>query len=125
MVHRASTGKFDTKEFSEGKFCHLGMQIEQTDEGNILMQAKGYESGIAEVSLEPERIAMPDAILDERETHEFRSSLGEFVRVARLTRPDLAFESAASAQKYADGIKILQGCVLDEVETDTFVEEFQ
>ena len=68
--------RFDTKEYSEGEFCHLGMQIEHLDNGSILMQAKGYESGIAEVDLEPERIVIPDAILDERETHEFRSSLG-------------------------------------------------
>ena len=48
--------RFDTKEYSEGEFCHLGMQIKQLDNGSILTQAKGYESGIAEVGREPERI---------------------------------------------------------------------
>ena len=99
------------------------MQIEQLFDGSILMQAKGYESGIAEIGLEPERIATPDAILDDRETHEFRSSLGKLMWIARLTRPDLAFESAAAAQKYADEIKIYQEYMLEDCEADTFLEE--
>ena len=115
--------RFDTKEFSEGKFCHLGMQIEQLYDGSILTQAKGYESGIAEIGLEPERIGTPDAILDERETHEFRSSLGKLMWIARLTRPDLAFGSAAAAQKYADEVKIFQEYMLADCEADTFLEE--
>ena len=49
-----------------------------------------------------------NSTLDEDDEASFRASLGKLMWVTRLTRPDVAFEAAASAQKYEDCMELLQ-----------------
>ena len=49
-----------------------------------------------------------NSTLTEEEEASFRASLGKLMWVTRLTRPDVAFEAAASAQKYKDCMELLQ-----------------
>ena len=93
-------GRFDTKEFKEDTFDYLGMAIVQKENCDITMEAKGYEREIEMVQLDCDRECSIEEPLTVQEEKEFRSSLGKLMWIARLTRPDLAFESAAAAQKY-------------------------
>ena len=94
--------RFDTKEFKENQFQYLGMQITQTEDLSITMQTKEYEKEIELVEIDCDRELQVNEPLTVVEVKNFRSSLGKLMWIARLTRPDLAFESAAAAQKYAD-----------------------
>ena len=49
-----------------------------------------------------------NSTFDEDEEASFLASLGKLMWRTRLTRPDVAFEAAASAQKYEDCMGLLQ-----------------
>ena len=64
-----------------------------------LSLSKEYEEQIKEVKIPPQRMTEVNSTLTEEEEASFRASLGKLMWVTRLTRPDVAFEAAASAQK--------------------------
>ena len=55
-----------------------------------------------------------EAELKEQEAAEFRASLKRLMWTARLTRPDVAFEAAARAQRYEDGVVLEQSYCVEE-----------
>ena len=60
------------------------------------MQTKEYENEIELVEIDCDRELLADEPLTVEEVKHFRSSLGKLMWIARLTRPDVAFESAAA-----------------------------
>ena len=84
------------------------MHITKREDGSIVVDSKDYEEQIKEVEISPQRMKEVNSILTEDEEANFRASLGRLMWITRLTRPDVAFEAAASAQKYEDCMELLQ-----------------
>ena len=100
--------RFWTKTFDENDTSYLGMHITKRKDGSIVVDSKEYEEQIKEVKISPQRTKEVNSTLTEDEEASFRASLGKLMWVTRLTRPDVAFEAAASAQKYEDCMELLQ-----------------
>ena len=124
-ITKAIMTKFACKDFSENEAAFLGMTVKkelnfETGEQKITLDANHYEDGIKEVVLTPERYNDKDSPLDNKEEADFRENLGKLMWLCRLTRPDLAFEAAASAQNYSEGTVIEQNYKLDNCNLDEF-----
>ena len=78
------------------------MLVEKHENGSISIDAQNYEDCIDIVHISPERHQDNNAILNTIEEAEFRSALGKIMRLVRLARPDLAFQSSKVAQKFDD-----------------------
>ena len=100
--------RFNTKEFSENDCKYLGMQITREKNGAIVLDTQGYEDQIHEVEISHSRKKDEESMLTVDEEADFRANLGKLMWIARLTRPDVAFEAAACAQKYKDGEVLYQ-----------------
>ena len=61
--------------------------------------------------------------MNEQEEAGFRASLGRLAWIARLTRPDVAFEAAACAQRYEDGAALGQSYCIKEEKTNAEVNK--
>jgi len=103
--------RFQTKDFSENDVKYLGMKIVRENDGSVTLDSQNYEDQIIPVLLTAERKCEPESALNDQEEANFRASLGKLMWIARLTRPDVAFEAAACAQKYEDGIALEQDYV--------------
>ena len=84
----------------------------------LMHDANGYDTKIQEAQLDKSENRDPDRILNLQEEKSFRSSLGMLAWLARITRPDLAYESAACAQAFAEKYELGQNYDLGEVYTD-------
>ena len=100
--------RFWTKTFEENDANYLGMHIVRREDGTIVVDSKNYEEQIQEIEISPTRMKEHNSLLTEDEEAKFRASLGKLMWVARLTRPDIAFEAAACAQKYEDNMELIQ-----------------
>ena len=103
-------GRFKKKAFSENNGKYLGRKIESLEPASISLSTQGRDDQIPAVTLLAERKTNRGAELNDKEEAAFRASVGRLLRVARLTRPAVAFEAAASAQRCGESVASGQSC---------------
>ena len=91
--------------------------------GSVSLDAQNYEDHISQVSLTAEREKQTEAELTDTEEANFRASLGKLMWIARLSRPDVAFEAAACAQAYGDNVSLEQNYTEGDITTEVVEKE--
>ena len=104
--------RFRTSEFDTNLSDHLGMRIERKElsNGHVVLEvdSNGYDLKLQEAVLDKSENRDIERILNPTEENSFRKALGMMAWLARITRADIAYESAACAQAFEEAEGLIQ-----------------